>query len=52
MWWMLPGAGVILAVALVLAATVVPWLTGFLARRRESRFASSARRPGAARWST
>ena len=40
MWWMLPGAAVILAVALVLAATVVPWLTGSLARRRESRFAA------------
>ena len=33
----------ILAVALVLAATVVPWLTGLLARRRESRFAAAAR---------
>ncbi len=40
MWWMLPAAATILAVALVLAATVVPWLTGFLARRRESRFAA------------
>ncbi len=39
MWWMLPAAGVILAVALVLAGTVVPWLTGKLARRKESRFA-------------
>ena len=39
MWWMLPAAGVILAVALLLAGTVVPWLTGALARRRESRFA-------------
>ena len=28
MWWMLPAAGLVLAVALVLAATVVPWLTG------------------------
>ncbi|HEY2302649.1 MAG TPA: thiol reductant ABC exporter subunit CydC [Acidimicrobiales bacterium] len=40
MWWMLPGAAIILAVALVLAATVVPWLTGSLARRREARFAA------------
>ncbi len=40
MWWMLPAAGAVLAVALVLAATVVPWLTGVLARRRESRFAT------------
>jgi thiol reductant ABC exporter CydC subunit len=39
MAWMLPAAGLILAVALLLAATVVPWLTGRLARRRESSFA-------------
>ncbi len=41
MWWMLPAAGMVLAVALVLAATVVPWMTGVLARRRESRFATA-----------
>ena len=40
LWWMLPAAALILAVALVLAATVVPWLTGWLARRREARFAA------------
>lgn len=39
LWWMLPAAGAILAVALLLASTVVPWLTGFLARRREARLA-------------
>ncbi len=39
MAWMLPAAGLILAVALLLSATVVPWLTGRLARRRESSFA-------------
>jgi thiol reductant ABC exporter CydC subunit len=39
MWWMLPAAGLILAVCLMLAATLVPWLTAALARRRESRFA-------------
>jgi thiol reductant ABC exporter CydC subunit len=39
MAWMLPAAGLILAVALVLAATVVPWLTARAARRRESLFA-------------
>jgi thiol reductant ABC exporter CydC subunit len=39
MWWMLPVAGLVLAVALVLASTFVPWLTGELARRKESRFA-------------
>jgi ABC-type transport system involved in cytochrome bd biosynthesis fused ATPase/permease subunit len=38
MWWMLPAAGLVLALALILAATVVPWLTGVLARRREARF--------------
>ncbi len=39
LWWMLPAAGIVLAVALLLAGTVVPWLTGTLSRRRESRFA-------------
>lgn len=39
MWWMLPVAGAILAVALLIASTAVPWLTGSLARRRASRFA-------------
>jgi thiol reductant ABC exporter CydC subunit len=48
MWWMLPGAAVILAVAVVLAATVVPWLTGSLARRREARFAAARGDLGAA----
>ena len=41
MWCMLPAAGLILAVTLILSATVVPWLTGALARRRESEFADS-----------
>jgi thiol reductant ABC exporter CydC subunit len=40
LWWFLPQAGVILLVALVLAATVVPWLTGRLAGREESRQAT------------
>ncbi len=39
MWWLLPAAGMILAVALVLSATMVPWLTGVLTHRRERRFA-------------
>ncbi len=39
LWWMLPAAALVLAAALLLASTVVPWLTGFLARRREARFA-------------
>ena len=39
MWWMLPAAALILGVALALGATAAPWLTGVLARRRESRFA-------------
>lgn len=38
MWWMLPAAGLVLALALFLAAIVVPWLTGALAQRRESTF--------------
>ena len=41
MWWMLPAAGLILAIALLLASTIVPALTGFLARRKESRFTSA-----------
>jgi ATP-binding cassette subfamily C protein CydC len=39
MSWMLPAAGIILAVSLLLASTVVPWVTGYLAGRREARFA-------------
>ncbi len=41
LWWMLPAAAVILAVALLLAGILVPWLTGLLGRRRESRFAQA-----------
>jgi ATP-binding cassette subfamily C protein CydC len=37
MWSMLPAAGEILLVALVIAATLVPWLTGRLATRSEGR---------------
>ncbi len=40
LWWLLPAAAVILAAALLLAGTTVPWLTGALARRRESKLAS------------
>ena len=40
LWWFLPQAGVVLLVALVLSATAVPWLTGRLARREESRQAT------------
>ncbi|HEY1511614.1 MAG TPA: thiol reductant ABC exporter subunit CydC [Solirubrobacteraceae bacterium] len=36
LWVILPAAGIILAVALAIAATVVPWLTGALARRAEA----------------
>ena len=35
-WWLLPASALILLGALLLAATVVPWLTGALARRSES----------------
>ena len=41
MWWMLPAAGLILLAALVLAGTVVPWLTGTLAARAEARQAAA-----------
>jgi thiol reductant ABC exporter CydC subunit len=40
LWWFLPQAGLVLLVALVLSATAVPWLTGHLARREESRQAT------------
>jgi len=40
LWWFLPQAGLVLLVALVLSATAVPWLTGHLARREESRQAA------------
>jgi thiol reductant ABC exporter CydC subunit len=36
LWWLLPAAGLVVLVALALAATVVPWLTGRLARRAEA----------------
>jgi thiol reductant ABC exporter CydC subunit len=36
-WSMLPAAGLILLVALAIAATLVPWLTGWLAARGEGR---------------
>ena len=34
-WWLLPAAGLVLLVALTLAATAVPWLTGRLTRRAQ-----------------
>jgi ATP-binding cassette subfamily C protein CydC len=40
-WWMLPAAGLILLLALLLAAVAVPWLTGALAARGEVRQASA-----------
>ena len=40
-WWILPAAGLILLVALVLAATALTWLTGRLARRSEPAQASA-----------
>lgn len=39
-WAILPAAGLILLIALALSASVVPWLTGTLARRSEARHAS------------
>ena len=41
LWWFLPQAGLVLLVALLLSATVVPWLTGRLATRAEARQASA-----------
>jgi ATP-binding cassette subfamily C protein CydCD len=41
LWVLLPGAGAVLLVALVISATLVPWLTGRLARREEARQASA-----------
>jgi thiol reductant ABC exporter CydC subunit len=40
-WWMLPAAGLILLLALLLAGTFVPWLTGRLAARSEARQAAA-----------
>ncbi len=40
-WWMLPAAGLILLVALILAGVLVPWLTGALAGRAEARQAAA-----------
>ncbi|HME02461.1 MAG TPA: thiol reductant ABC exporter subunit CydC [Solirubrobacteraceae bacterium] len=40
MWLMLPAAGLILLLALLIAGTLVPWLTGRLAARREARQAA------------
>ncbi len=48
MWMLLPGAGAVLLVALLISATVVPWLTGRLARREESKQASARGELGAA----
>jgi len=39
LWCMLPAAAVVVGVALVVAGTLVPWLTAAMARRGESRFA-------------
>jgi thiol reductant ABC exporter CydC subunit len=38
-WWILPAAGLVLLVSLLLAAILCPYLTGMLARRREARSA-------------
>ncbi|HEY3728827.1 MAG TPA: thiol reductant ABC exporter subunit CydC [Solirubrobacteraceae bacterium] len=40
-WSILPAAGLILLVTLVIAASALPWLTGWLARRGEARQAST-----------
>jgi ABC-type transport system involved in cytochrome bd biosynthesis fused ATPase/permease subunit len=40
-WWMLPAAGLILLVALLIAGVLVPWLTGTLAAHTEARQAAA-----------
>ena len=40
-WWILPAAGLILLVALILSATALTWLTGRLARRSEAERATA-----------
>ena len=40
-WWILPAAGLILLVALILDATALTWLTGRLARRAEAERAAA-----------
>ena len=35
-WWLLPAAGIVLALCLLAAATVVPWVSGRLAQRTEA----------------
>lgn len=40
-WWMLPAAGLILLVALLVAGALVPWLTGTLAARGEAKQAAT-----------
>jgi thiol reductant ABC exporter CydC subunit len=40
-WLMLPAAGLILLIALLLAGTLLPWLTGRLAARSEARQAAA-----------
>jgi len=40
-WLILPAAGVVLLIALLLAGTALPWLTGWLARRSEAQQAAT-----------
>jgi thiol reductant ABC exporter CydC subunit len=40
-WWILPAAGLIVLISLVLASTALTWLTGTLARHSESRQATA-----------
>ncbi len=52
MWVLLPGAGAVLLVALVLAATVVPWLTGAWPVARGVQPGGGPGRARRRRWST
>lgn len=40
LWWLLPAAGVLLTLALLLSATAVPRVCRLLVRRREARYAA------------
>ena len=40
-WLILPAAGAVLLIALLLAGTALPWLTGWLARRSEAQQAAT-----------
>ena len=52
MWWLFPPAGLVLAVGLVCAATLVPWLTAALAARARRAARAPAGELAAAVWTS